>query len=171
MTAMVQVLCNVVSFTGDLSCAQPRFRRGHGAVCAVSPHGRIPAGNWSRNGASFSLDFRGGKGRAQGSSRRLSGSGSPLPLWDGCPAHAQVWFTRCPATAARSPLSGLEAISEPSKEPQWGRMSMCFLNQKGGLSLAKAAQANKQKAVNGKMGAAGRSHDSKMRTIISLIPA
>lgn len=46
---------------------------------------------------------------------------------------------------------------------------MCFLNQKGGLSSAKAAQANKQKPVNGRMGAAGRSQDSKLRTIISLV--
>lgn len=60
-------------------------------------------------------------------------------------------------------------MSEPSKAPQWGRMSMCFLNQKGGLSSAKAAQANKQKPVNGRMGAAGRSQDSKLRTIISLV--
>lgn len=48
---------------------------------------------------------------------------------------------------------------------------MCFLNQKGGLSSAEAAQANKQKPVNRKMGAAGRSQDNKMRTIISLVPA
>lgn len=48
---------------------------------------------------------------------------------------------------------------------------MCFLNQKGGLSSAKAAQANKQKPVSGRMGAAGGSHDNKMRTIISLVPA
>ena len=48
---------------------------------------------------------------------------------------------------------------------------MCFLNQKGGLSSARAAQANKQKPVNGKLGAAGRSHDNKTRTIISPGPA
>lgn len=48
---------------------------------------------------------------------------------------------------------------------------MCFLNQKGGLSPATAAQANKQKPVNGETGAAGRSDDNKMRTIISLVPA
>lgn len=47
---------------------------------------------------------------------------------------------------------------------------MCFLNQKAGLNLAKTAQANKQKPVNWKMGAAGRSHN-KMRTIISLVLA
>jgi hypothetical protein len=41
-----------------------------------------------------------------------------------------------------------KAMSEPSKAPQWDRMSMCFLNQKGGFSLAKAAQPNKQKPVN-----------------------
>lgn len=38
---------------------------------------------------------------------------------------------------------------------------MCFLNQKGGLSSARAAQANKQKPVNGKLGAAGRSQTTK----------
>lgn len=48
---------------------------------------------------------------------------------------------------------------------------MCFLNQKGGLSLAEAAQANKQQPVSGKMGAAGRLQDNKMRTIISPVPA
>lgn len=48
---------------------------------------------------------------------------------------------------------------------------MCFLNQKGGLSLAEAAQANKQKPVNGKMGAAGRLPNNKMRAVISLTPA
>ena len=102
---------------------------------------------------------------------RLAGSGSPLPLGHlPCP-DAQSLIHQVPAAAARSPLSGLEATSEPSEEPQWERVSMCFLNQKGGLSSARAAQANKQKPVNGKMGAAGRSHDNKMRTIISLVPA
>lgn len=48
---------------------------------------------------------------------------------------------------------------------------MCFLNQKGGMSLARAAQANKQKPVNGKTGAAGRLPDNKMRTVIRLAPA
>lgn len=67
-------------------------------------------------------------------------------------------------------MSELEVMSEPSKEPQWRRMSMCFLNQKGGLNLAKTAQANKQKPVNWKIEAARRSHN-KMRTIISLVLA
>lgn len=47
---------------------------------------------------------------------------------------------------------------------------MCFLNQKGGLNLAKTVQANKQKPVNWKIEAARKSHN-KMRTIISLVLA
>ena len=112
------------------------------------------------------------KGGAEGSSSRTRGAQGvlgpsdvllcPVPGSDSPGARLQ---------RARSPLSGLAAVSAPSKEPQRERMSMCFLNQKGGLSSARAAQANRQKPVNGKLGAAGRSHDNKTRTIISPGPA
>lgn len=94
-----------------------------------------------------------------------SASSGKWGLFQGPKSDSQV-----PRHSARSPLSGLEAMSEASKEPHWERMSMCFLNQKGGLSLAKATQASKQAPVNGEIEAAKRSHSSKMRTIIALVP-
>lgn len=39
------------------------------------------------------------------------------------------------------------------------------------FELGPGSRANKQKPVNGKMGAAGRLPDNKMRTVISLAPA
>lgn len=136
----------MVRFTCHLPCARPRLRRRLGAVC-LSPHG------WCLRGLEQKRGFLPSAWTAEVGRAELKAPPDTQAQGVLCPSGTAALPTpslvrQVPGYGRRSPLSGLEAVSEPSKEPQWGRMSMCFLNQKGGLSLAEAAQANKQKAVN-----------------------